>query len=197
MPRSPILLIALALGAGACGAGAAAPAPATPAEVAVAPAAATAAEDAPAPEKPRRPLPPTGYVEMGVVAVVPTPNGGAAVLLGEAGKRVVVPIYIGGTEAHSITLRMNEERPERPLTHDLVDSVLRELGGELVKVQVDELRDEVFIGSVFVRREGKLIEIDARPSDAIALAMGSHVPIFVAQQVVDRAGEENPELPHR
>jgi bifunctional DNase/RNase len=182
------------LGIAACAPAATAPAPATPVEVAVAPPAAAAAEEAP-PEKPRRPSPPAGYVEMGVVAVVPTPNGGAAVLLGETGKRIVVPIYIGGTEAHSISLRMNEERPERPLTHDLLESVMRELGGELVKVQVDELRDDIFIGSVFVRREGKLIEIDARPSDAIALAMGSHVPIFVARQVVEKAGEENPELP--
>ncbi|MCC6554679.1 MAG: bifunctional nuclease family protein [Polyangiaceae bacterium] len=196
MRRSLLLLLALAPGLAACSPASTTPAPASPAVVAVAPAPAAAAEEAPAPEKARRPSPPTGYVEMSVVAVVPTPNRGAAVLLGETGKRLVVPIYVGGTEAHSITLRMNKERPERPLTHDLLDSVMRELGAELVKVQVDELRDEVFIGSVFLRCEGKLIEIDSRPSDAIALAMGNGVPIFVAQDVVDRAGEESPEVPH-
>jgi bifunctional DNase/RNase len=91
---------------------------------------------------------------------------------------------------------MNQEHAERPLTHDLLDAVIRELDSELVKVQVDELRDSIFIGSVFLRREGKIVEIDARPSDAIALALGSKVPIFMAREVLERAGEESPDLPH-
>lgn len=192
MPHRPYFALSFAVALAACGPAATAPPAATPTIVAVAPAPAPAdVEEAPRPEeKRRRPTAPAGYVEMGVVAVTPTPNGGAAVVLGEAGKHVVVPIYIGGTEALSISLRVNEERPERPLTHDLLDAVTRELGGELVKVQVDELRDNVFIGSIFLRREGRVIEIDARPSDAIALAVGNHVPIFVATEVVDSAGEE-------
>jgi bifunctional DNase/RNase len=90
---------------------------------------------------------------------------------------------------------MNQEHAERPLTHDLLDSVIRELEGELFKVQVDELRQAIFIGSVFLRREGRIIEIDARPSDAIALALGNKVPIFMAREVLESAGEESPDLP--
>lgn len=196
MPRRLFFASALAALA-ACGP-AAAPQPATgPAEIAVAPApAAPAPEPEEAHEKsPAPPKAPPGYVEVSVVGVTPTSNGGAAVLVGPLDKRRVVPIYIGGTEGVSITMRVNEERPERPLTHDLLDSVMRELGGKLVKVQVDELRGGVFIGSIFVRQEGRQIEIDSRASDAIALAVGNKVPIFMAKEVLEQAGEENPEPP--
>ena len=66
---------------------------------------------------------------------------------------------------------------------------------ELVKVQVDALRGQVFYGSIFLRREGRLHEIDARASDAIALGIGAKVPIFMAQEVLERAAEEKPDLP--
>lgn len=190
------ILVASALAAlAACGP-AAAPQPATsPAEIAVAPApAAPAPELEEAPEKsPAPPKAPPGYVEVSVVGVMPTSNGGAAVLVAPPDKRRVVPIYIGGTEGVSITMRVNEERSERPLTHDLLDSVMRELGGKLVKAQVDDLRGGVFIGSIFVRQEGRLIEIDSRASDAIALAVGNKVPIFMAKEVLEQAGEESPD----
>lgn len=134
-----------------------------------------------------RPMPPPTHIEMTVTGVHPAGQGKAVLLIDEA-RRVVVPIYIGGTEALSIELRLEKQRYQRPLTHDLLDSVMHELRGELVKVQVDELRDNIFIGKVFVRDGGRVAEIDARPSDAIALAIGNNVPIFVARNVVSATG---------
>jgi bifunctional DNase/RNase len=124
---------------------------------------------------------------MAAVTVTPTPHG-LAVLLSDKAGTVVVPIFIGGTEALSIDMRMRHEPRERPLTHDLLDAVVRELGGRLIKVQVDDVRDDVFFGRVFVRHDGRIAEIDARPSDAIALAVGAGVPIFVSKRVVREAG---------
>src|SRR5262249_29429298 len=101
---------------------------------------------------------------------------------------VALPIFIGGTEGSSIDLRMKGEKPPRPLTHDLLDSILRELHASIVQVQVDALVGNVFHGSILLRTNGRVIRIDARPSDAIALAIGSRAPIYVAQAVLDQAG---------
>jgi len=128
---------------------------------------------------------PDGYVELQVHTVVPVEDGHAVILV-DPERQLAVPIFIGGTEALSI--RHRKRRYPRPLTHDLLDSIMHELGGELVKIQINEIRDGTFIGSVFVRRGERVIEIDARPSDAIALAIGSGVPIFVAKRVLDEAG---------
>jgi bifunctional DNase/RNase len=137
---------------------------------------------------------PTGYVAMTVLRIVPTGPHGHAVLLEEAGGTKIVPIFVGGTEALSIELRQEGKRYPRPLTHDLLDTLLDKLGGELVKVQVDDLKDSTFVGRVYVRHEGRVIDVDARPSDAIALALGSRTPIFVSRKVVDSAGVAKKEL---
>jgi hypothetical protein len=136
---------------------------------------------------PEAPHPPPGYVEVKVIRVEPQREGGAAILLGREDKSALLPIFVGQTEALSISLRLKGEHYERPLTHDLVDAILRELGGQLVKVQIDELRANTFVGSIFVRTGERVAEIDARPSDAIALALGSHVPIYCSTRVLDRA----------
>ena len=135
-----------------------------------------------------RPAAPSGYVEMTVDAVYNAGEGGKAVTLVDLERRTLLPIFIGGTEALSIQLRHEHQKYQRPLTHDLLDSVVRELKGEIVKVHVNELKDNVYLGAVFVRDGSRVAEIDARPSDAIALALGSEVPIFVAQKVLTAAG---------
>ena len=152
---------------------------------------------APAPTpKPVEPSEPVGkqpgYVEMKAWLDVPL-GGQGALLLVDDPPTIVVPIFVGGTESASIHGRMNGDKPPRPLTHDLLDRVLRELHATLVQVQVDELRHDgengVYIGSIFVRDAHKrVIRIDARPSDAIALAIGAHVPIYVARKVLEAAG---------
>jgi uncharacterized protein len=131
--------------------------------------------------------PPPGYVEMTVGEVTATGDGNA-VLLVDAANDVVLPIFVGQNEAMAIDLRQRKQRYQRPLTHDLLDAVMHELGGSLVRVQVDDIKDKTFVGAVFVRAGTRVIELDARPSDAIALALGNRVPIFVARRVVDQAG---------
>jgi len=130
---------------------------------------------------------PDGYVEMTVGEVTPTRDGNA-VLLVDASNDVVVPIFIGPNEAMAIDLRHRKQRYQRPLTHDLLDAVLRELGGSLVRVQIDDIKDNTFLGAVFVRTPTRVIELDSRPSDAIALALGNHAPIYVARRVIEQAG---------
>ena len=130
---------------------------------------------------------PEGYVEMRAERVVGLGAGGAVLLVDQA-NHIAVPIFIGGTEATAIEGRLRGEPPIRPLTHDLLDQILLRVHAALVKVQVDAVRDDTFIGSIYLRIEGRIVKLDARPSDAIALALGSHVPIFVAQGVIDHAG---------
>lgn len=136
---------------------------------------------------------PAGYVAVRPDRVVPLGEADALLLVDEPDD-LVLPVFIGGTEGASIDTRMRGVTPERPLTHDLLDHVLAKLHAKLVQVQVDELRrngDEggVFIGSIYLRLEGgRVIKLDARPSDAIALAIGNHVAIYVARKVLDEGG---------
>jgi bifunctional DNase/RNase len=119
---------------------------------------------------------------------------GAAVLLIDAKKATVLPIFVGGTEALTIRLRMNGQRYARPLTHDLLASLVEELGGQPVKVQIDELRDDTYIGSVFVRQGRRVLQLDARPSDAIAISLGSGAPLYVARSVMLGSGVSREEI---
>ena len=149
----------------------------------------------PPPPEPSEPTGmPAGYVEVLAARVVDTGDGGGALLLVDSELERVLPIFIGGTEAASIVLRLRGAPSQRPLTHDLLDDLLHRLHATLVKVQVDELRDATYIGSVFVRANGRVFRVDARPSDAIALAIGNRIPIYVAKAVLDQAGIPRDEL---
>jgi uncharacterized protein len=134
---------------------------------------------------------PKGYVEVRADRIVPLGEQDALLLVDEA-DNMVLPIFIGGTEGLSIQTRLLHEPPVRPLTHDLLDQMLVKLKAKLVQVQVDSLRQDaqggVYIGSVFVRSEGHVFKLDARPSDAVALAIGDRVPIYVAKSVLEEAG---------
>ena len=131
-------------------------------------------------------------VEVSVKGVMPTSNG-CAVFLGNDDKNFV--IYIDLSVGNAISMTLNGVKRDRPLTHDLLDNVIRRLQASFVRAQVDELRDNTYIGSVVVRDDAaRLIEIDARPSDAIALAIGNQAPIFIAKKVLDRAGHRIDDL---
>lgn len=161
----------------------------------------TAAHAPPAaPVAPKPPPPPSeptgmpaGYVEMKPARVVDL-HDQAVLLLVDEPDNLVLPVFIGGTEGASIAGRLEHVKPVRPLTHDLLDHVLQKLHATLVQVQVDELRHDqgdeggVYIGSIFLRLPDQVIKLDARPSDAIALAIGNQVPIYVARKVLDEAG---------
>lgn len=126
---------------------------------------------------------------MAVGGVAPLSEGSAIVLMDDTAKRGLV-LFVGGTEAFSISLRLEHKHFERPLTHDLFDHAIKELGGDVVGVRVNKLENDVYYGSVLIDKGGKTLELDARPSDAIALAIGNAAPVFVADTVLDEAGIE-------
>jgi len=96
------------------------------------------------------------------------------------------PIWIGLFEAVAIDRKVKEIQHPRPLTHDLLISVIRNLGGTLQRVVVCDLRDQTFFAKLVVLRDGEAIEIDCRPSDAIALAMNDKTPIYVEDHVLEK-----------
>ncbi len=99
-----------------------------------------------------------------------------------------LPIWIGPYEAEAITVALQNIEVSRPQTHDLLMNVIGRMGGRLVRVEVVALRDDVFYGVLVVEFNGDLIEVDTRPSDALALAIRGRVPVMVAQEVMRTAG---------
>ncbi len=95
------------------------------------------------------------------------------------------PILIGIFEATSIDRRVKGTPSPRPLTHDLVASVIEHMGGELRDIYISELRDHTYYAKLRIRLNGENVEVDSRPSDAIALAVTAKVPIYVAEDVLD------------
>jgi bifunctional DNase/RNase len=130
--------------------------------------------------------PPEGFTEMTVAGVLPHDEGNT-VILADGAHEVFLPIGIGDSAALAIYLRLEHKRFPRPLTHDLVDQIMRHLGGRLVKVQIEALRDDTFHGTLYLRVKNEIVHIDARASDALALALGNRVPIFVKDAVLKRA----------
>jgi bifunctional DNase/RNase len=130
---------------------------------------------------------PEGFTQLEVVTVMPA-EGGGTVLLADMARERVVPIAVGGTEALSIAFRAERRRYERPLTHDLVDSVITQLGGELTEVRIDALRSQVFTATITITQDGDAKTIDLRASDAIALALGNQLPIWMADPVFAETG---------
>ena len=111
-----------------------------------------------------------------------------------------LPIWIGQPEARSILMKLQNQEFSRPLTHDLAVNLVNELGGSMEKVTVTELRDSTFFATISVQIDGRTVEIDSRPSDAIALAVRSGAEIFSADEVIEEAAvvfeeamEETPE----
>jgi uncharacterized protein len=99
-------------------------------------------------------------------------------------------IMIGIFEATSIDRRVKNTPSPRPLTHDLVASVIENMGGELRDIFISELRDHTYFAKLRIRQNGEMVEIDSRPSDAIALAVTAKVPIYVAEDVIDEVTGE-------
>jgi bifunctional DNase/RNase len=130
---------------------------------------------------------PKGYAPVTVAGVMPTPAGAAVLLLHDASHRVV-PVFVGGTEALSIELRLEHKRYDRPLTHDLLDAVLNKVGATVTSVRVEKLEGGTYYATVVIDFEGKEHEFDARSSDAVAVALGHGAPIHVAEAVVAKAG---------
>jgi len=112
------------------------------------------------------------------------------VILRDPESQTFLPIWIGLFEASAIQLGLEETKSSRPRTHDLLASMLNTLGGEVRKVVVEDLRDQTFYAVIHVKQDGRLVEIDARPSDAIALALRTDSPVFVDRSVLEKAQVE-------
>ncbi len=110
------------------------------------------------------------------------------VILREKEAERYLPIWIGVYEAESITIALQEVEVSRPLTHDLMYNIFRHLNARILRVEVVALRDDTFYGNIVVEKDGHTLNIDSRPSDALAVAVRARVPILVARSVMDAAG---------
>jgi uncharacterized protein len=99
-----------------------------------------------------------------------------------------ITIWIGSDVADAIALRLQDVTVPRPQSHDLMLTLLQSLGGTLTQVSVNDLRDDTFFATLHVQVDGREIQVDSRPSDAIALAVRAGVPIYASDEVMDRAG---------
>jgi uncharacterized protein len=99
-----------------------------------------------------------------------------------------LPIWIGEFEAQAIVLEMQGMTPQRPLPYDLMMTMLGELDSRVARVVINDLSHDIYYARIVVERSGELKEIDSRPSDAIAVAVRAHCPIFVDESVMERAG---------
>ena len=107
----------------------------------------------------------------------------------------VLPIWIGVAEASAIALELQGVKPPRPLTHDLLKQLLTGLGGSLRRIVIADVRDNTYYAELVVTRDDALFAVDARPSDAIALALRLHAPILVADHLLQDPEEPRPSGP--
>lgn len=128
------------------------------------------------------------HVPMSVKGLMLDPiSNSPIVVLKDEEDKIFLPIWVGIFEANAIALRLENVATPRPMTHDLLRSVLQELEAEVTRIEISDLRDSTFYASVHLKAGERVLLIDARPSDAIALALRTDAPIFVAQQVLDQA----------
>jgi len=133
---------------------------------------------------------PEETLEMVVESVrVQMSTGRHLLLLKEVGAGRILPIWIGPWEASAIAMRLQGVTPERPLTHDLLGSVIATLGAHVERIVIVSLADETFHARLVLDTPDASYEVDARPSDAVALAVRLDVPIFAAVSVLDRAAK--------
>ena len=127
-------------------------------------------------------------IEMSIkgLMVDPVTNQPIIILRDDAGDRVL-PIWVGVFEANAIALQIENVATPRPMTHDLLRNVIQDLDGQVQKVVVSELKDNTFFAVFHLAVRGDPVLVDARPSDAIALALRTKAPIYVEEEVIDNA----------
>jgi uncharacterized protein len=118
--------------------------------------------------------------------VDPITNMPIIILRDKEGQRVL-PIWVGVFEANAIALQIENVTTPRPMTHDLLNNVIHDLRGRIEKIVVSDLRESTFYALIYLTVGGEVMAVDARPSDAIALALRARAPIFVEEKVIDHA----------
>jgi uncharacterized protein len=127
------------------------------------------------------------FVEATVWTVAQTDQGNV-VLVRPKGSDLAVPIFIGQLETQSILIGMGGVEVPRPLTHDLMLGLVSQLGAELDRIEIHDLREGTFYARLILRAEGGDVVVDARPSDAIGIAVRAGCPVFIAESVIEEAG---------
>jgi bifunctional DNase/RNase len=129
-------------------------------------------------------------IQVDIVGLSATPTGPSsyALILKEVGGDRRLPIIIGSFEAQAIALELENVKPPRPLTHDLIKNILDGLGVSMIEVVVTDLKDGTFYAKIYLELNGLTYEIDSRPSDAIAVALRCGAPIYVNEEVMEEAG---------
>ena len=128
-------------------------------------------------------------LEMTVDSIRVSPmNYQRVVILKEKDSDRYLPIWIGPAEAEAIAVKLQDLSVPRPLTHDLLGTIIDTLGGSVQHILVNDLHNETFFAKISIQTNGEVKEIDCRPSDAVALAVRAKVPIFAEETVLDKAG---------
>jgi len=131
----------------------------------------------------------TDVVQMELTRIIISENNEQQIIfLREIDGERTFPIVIGLFEATSIERRVKQQPATRPLTHDLLASTIELLGGELQDIYISELRDHTYYAKLRIKHDGEIVEVDSRPSDAIAVAVTVDVPIFVSEEIIDEVG---------
>jgi bifunctional DNase/RNase len=127
-------------------------------------------------------------IEMNIKGLMidPITNMPIIILRDQEGQRIL-PIWVGVFEANAIALQIENVQTPRPMTHDLLKNIIDDLSASVERIVVTELKENTFYALIHLRRNGHSIEVDARPSDAIALALRTQSPIFVEEAVIDTA----------
>ena len=133
------------------------------------------------------PVPTPAMPEMEIDGIRTSQAGPFVQLSEKAGGRIL-PIWIGLLEARAIALKLEEIPLSRPMTQDLLDSIIARLGGRVAHIIVTDLLEGTFYAKIVITKDGETLEIDSRPSDALALALRAGVPIYVDESVLEQAG---------
>lgn len=133
-------------------------------------------------------------IEVKINGLFLTQSQASGVILKELNGDRTLPIIIGEYEAQSIALGLENIKPPRPITHDLTLNIIDNFGAQIERVVVTELKNNTYYAIVQIRRKMKIYEIDSRPSDAIALAVRNDIPIFVAEEVMEKGAYTSEEL---
>jgi len=128
------------------------------------------------------------FVEMKVKFLTfDSTSNGFVVLLMDLGDRTGLPIWIGPFEANAIAMKLKKIGSQRPMTHDVIHVILKTLESKVMKIVVNDLKENTYYALIHLNRRGEEIVIDSRPSDAIAIALAAGAPIFVSEQVIEKA----------
>ena len=127
-------------------------------------------------------------IEMKIRGLMVDPSTNAPiVILKYVSSDTVLPIWVGLYEANAIALEVEKSSPPRPMTHDLLKNLIHGLNAEIQRIVVTELRDDTFYAVIWMEQNGEIVTLDARPSDAIALALRADCPIYVSEEVLKEA----------